>query len=211
MVKNNFLNRIEPIIIYTILYFPAFFPSDSSNNSDIYKNSSLLLFYSVISLFQIFFLIYLLKLKNTEAEKSGLKSFSFSAVSKSVIYAIFLIIIIILVNSFLNLFIKQTAFSIDKSAFFILKALIISLFTGYREEAFFRSYFISTSEVFYGKTVSVIISTLLFSLSHASGGIHAVLSAFFAGFFLSYIFLRNRNIHINALTHCIYNFIVLIF
>ena len=211
MSKNSFLSRIEPFIIYMVLYFPAFHSAGKENTADIYKNISTFIFYSVLSLFQIFFLVYLMKLKNTDSENSGIKKFSFSSVSASFIYAIILIILISLFNSFLDLFISKTSFTIDKSGFFILKASAVSLFTGYREEIFFRSYFISSSESFYGKTVSVFLSTALFSLSHISGGIRAVLSAFLAGLFLSYIFLRNRNIHINSLSHSIYNFIVLMF
>ena len=211
MDKNIFLSRIEPFIIYMILYFPALHSGGSADPAAFYKNSSMIIFYSAVSLFQIFFLLYFMKLKKTGPERSGIIKLSYSSISKSLIYAACLMIIVILVNSILSPFIKQTEYTVSRSASFILKALSVSLLTGYREELFFRSYFISSSENFYGKIISVFISTILFSVSHITGGITAVISALCAGFFLSFIFIRHRDLHINSLAHSIYNFAVLIF
>ena len=210
MSKNSFPGRIEPLIIFAILYFPVFL--SNQHNTLIYNNCTLIFYYLFISLFQILFLLYFIKLKKTEDIYSGLKIFKFSSFSISILYASVLLILVISVNYILDIFIKAEVknSSFEKTFFFILQALIISLFTGYREELFFRSYFISASEKYYGKMISAAAGSVLFSLSHVSGGLHAVILSLAAGFFLSYIFLKHRNLHINALTHAIYNFLILV-
>jgi membrane protease YdiL (CAAX protease family) len=87
---------------------------------------------------------------------------------------------------------------------------ISCLSTGYLEESYFRYYLLIR---FWGsgktarKTASfgVILSVVLFSLSHFYEGFWGVLNALFAGLLLAFIFRRYRSIHGIAWAHGLYN------
>lgn len=210
MPKNRFLSDFEPFLLYFILYFPSL--SAGNKGGNIYTDPNVLLFYTALSALQIIFLVYFVNLKKTEREKSGFKKADFSSAVHSAIYAAALILIISAVNIILDIFISSGEdIRIKKTFFFILQAAGLSLLTGYREEIFFRSYLISSFEKNQGKSFSIIISSLLFAVSHISAGARGIISAFAAGLFLALIFFKHRNIHINALAHSFYNFSVLIF
>ena len=211
MFNNSIFTLCEPLILYIILYFPSLF--SSGKNTDIYSSFSLTAVYTVISLFQIFFLIYFMRLKKTDKNLNGLRKFSFRIIPVSLLYLIPVYIIILTIDLVFS-FYKIPSNEINMPGnllFFLIQAFIISLLTGYREEIFFRSYLISSAEPVYGKKAALFISSVLFSISHLQGGLQAILTAFAAGLFLSIIFLKHRNLHINALTHAFYNFSVLVF
>jgi membrane protease YdiL (CAAX protease family) len=83
------------------------------------------------------------------------------------------------------------------------------LSTGYLEESFFRFYLhrrLEGGET--GRKGTVIISTLLFSICHIYEGPWGFLNAVFAGFILSFVFIRFRSLNGIALAHALYNIVV---
>jgi membrane protease YdiL (CAAX protease family) len=87
---------------------------------------------------------------------------------------------------------------------------ISCLSTGYLEESYFRYYLLIR---FWGTDNStdktalfgIILSVILFSLSHLYEGFWGVLNALFAGILLALIFRRYRSIHGIAWAHGLYN------
>jgi membrane protease YdiL (CAAX protease family) len=89
-------------------------------------------------------------------------------------------------------------------------AVVFGLVAGYREEFFFRSYLLRRmDQLGLPVALSVAVSTLLFSAGHLYQGplgaaMSAALGVLFAG-----VFLRNRNLHVIAIAHGLYNASVL--
>ena len=210
MPENRVFYSLEPFILYAVLYFPALFPSKThSSPADIYNSNSILLYYFIISLIQISFVLYFI-LSRKELYSNGIKKLNLNIIPLVLLYLIMLLAIAVTANLILDLILPRSTMTVDRSGIFIIKASVVALLTGYREEIFFRAYFISSSEKQYGKFFAAAASSVLFSISHLSGGIRAVVTALSAGFFLSYVFIKHRNFHINSLTHSLYNFCVLI-
>jgi hypothetical protein len=84
--------------------------------------------------------------------------------------------------------------------------------TGYREEIFFRAYFIRRFEIsgFY-PAVGVAVTTVLFSVGHLYQGFAGLVGTLLIGLYFGFLFLRFRNIHMIAIAHAIFNFLNLLF
>jgi hypothetical protein len=84
--------------------------------------------------------------------------------------------------------------------------------TGYREEIFFRAYFIRRFEIAgVHPAVGVAVTTILFSLGHLYQGFVGLVGTLLIGVYFGFLFLRFRNIHMIAIAHAIFNFINLLF
>jgi uncharacterized protein len=89
--------------------------------------------------------------------------------------------------------------------------LLSSIAIGYREELFFRAYLIMRlDQLGAAPAVTVILSALLFSVGHLYEGVTGALVALASGAFLALIYRRGRNLHQVALSHAVYNFVVLV-
>ncbi|MDR0290777.1 MAG: CPBP family intramembrane metalloprotease [Treponema sp.] len=90
--------------------------------------------------------------------------------------------------------------------------LVISSFsTAYLEESFFRFYLLSKrEELGLGPHRAILVSALLFSLSHAYEGPWGFLNAALSGIMLAFIFYRFRSLHGIAFAHALYNILVYI-
>ena len=104
----------------------------------------------------------------------------------------------------------QNVPSIASTKQFIPLYLLVSVVTGYREELFFRAYLINYFEKSASKTVLAISISAMFALCHVSQGVAGILISFISSIFLCFIFFRDRSIHINAISHALYNFIVIL-
>jgi membrane protease YdiL (CAAX protease family) len=86
------------------------------------------------------------------------------------------------------------------------------LFTGYREELFFRSYFLTRFEMAGVSPIPAIaITTLLFSSGHVYQGLPGFIGTLFIGVYFGVLFYIRRNLHIIAIAHGLFNFANLIF
>jgi membrane protease YdiL (CAAX protease family) len=84
--------------------------------------------------------------------------------------------------------------------------IIFCLLTGYREELLFRAYLLTRChQAGFPLPLALITSTFFFGLLHLYEGILGALFALLSGFYLSYIFVKKRNIHIIGLAHAFFN------
>jgi len=98
-----------------------------------------------------------------------------------------------------------------RSAAQIPLALVFCLTAGYREELFFRAYLFGRMEgIGVQPRVAIALSALLFCLGHVYEGPLGVLLAAGLGLLFGAAYARRRNLHVIALAHGLYNFIVLI-
>lgn len=84
--------------------------------------------------------------------------------------------------------------------------------TGYREEIFFRAYFIRRFEISgFHPAVGVAVTTVLFSMGHLYQGFAGLVGTLLIGVYFGFLFLRFRNVHMIAIAHAIFNFLNLFF
>jgi len=86
------------------------------------------------------------------------------------------------------------------------------LFYAYIEEAVFRVYLIKMLAACFRFTPAgaSAFSVLFFALFHSWEGFWGIMNSFFAAAFLTFMYLRTKNIHIVALAHYFYNMFCLI-
>ena len=84
---------------------------------------------------------------------------------------------------------------------------LMMLGIGYCEEFFFRIYLVETMGTVFGKKVAIIISAVFFALGHLYQGSLAVYVIFFLGLGFQWIYSRYRSIHVNAITHAMFDVI----
>ena len=84
---------------------------------------------------------------------------------------------------------------------------LMMLGIGYCEEFFFRIYLVETMRTVFGKKAAIIISAVFFALGHLYQGTLAVFVIFFLGLGFQWIYSRYRSIHVNAITHAMFDVI----
>ena len=90
-------------------------------------------------------------------------------------------------------------------------ALVFCMTAGYREELFFRSYLFGRLEGLGVQPRAAIAgSTLVFCLGHAYEGPLGFALAAGLGVLFGAVYARRRNLHVIAVAHGLYNFIVLV-
>jgi membrane protease YdiL (CAAX protease family) len=88
--------------------------------------------------------------------------------------------------------------------------LLFALITGYWEELFFRAYLLTRFEQLQiPLRYSLILSALVFMMGHLYMGFMGLLIAAVMGTGLCLLFLKTKSLHVIALTHAFYNFMVL--
>jgi hypothetical protein len=89
-------------------------------------------------------------------------------------------------------------------------ALAFGLVAGYREEFFFRSYLLKRFETLgFPVVLSVAFSTVVFCLGHLYEGRLGLATSGILGVSFAAMYLRRRSIHVIAISHGLYNAIVL--
>ncbi len=89
-------------------------------------------------------------------------------------------------------------------------AFLSCLVTGYKEELFFRSYLITRlSDSGVKQWQAWVGTSLLFSIGHLYQGIGAIVVSFILGLYFAFWFSKKKSLHIPALSHGLYNFVVL--
>ena len=208
MKKIPFLPGCEPVLMYFILYFPSGY--FTTGNAVLFNTSLNIFIYSVISVFQILFLIYFMNIKGQDLSRNGLKNISPVSFIRSAVYIIPLFLIVTSVTLITGLFSVPAVFHYTKNLFQLALALPVSFITGYREELFFRSYLIPEFERIIKIPAAIVLSSFLFAVSHTAMGIQGITVSFSAALFFGYIFIKHRDLHTIALTHSFYNMTVLL-
>ena len=219
-LKTDF-TVFEPLLIYAVLFFPSLFQF-SKNNSFILSSASSMTVYLITAIPQIIFIIWILNIKNYSKTETGLAKIKSSAIPLALFYtAALLLFSTAFTGLYSHIFYPDRVISsvtaADEAAaavrdnFTLLPLyLAVSAVTGYREELFFRSYLLNALKNNGRYYVPVILSSLMFSACHAYQGTTGILLSFSGGIVLSLIFLKHRNIHINALSHTFFNFFVIL-
>jgi membrane protease YdiL (CAAX protease family) len=89
-------------------------------------------------------------------------------------------------------------------------ALLFGLTAGYREEFFFRAYLLRRlGQAGLPAWAAVALSTALFGVGHVYEGVLGVAIAVSMGILFSMVYLRQRNLHVIALGHGLYNALAL--
>ena len=205
------LKTAEPLLLFAVLFLPALLQQENTSVSAFFSSLTSMLIYLLIIIPQILFILYFFKLKKEDKEKTGLVKIRLSILPSTIFYSVFLLltsnIIVFLLNK-AGIFPSPDSFSAVKSMLPLY--LAVSLATGYREELFFRSYLLPAILAYNNSpALSVAGVSLLFSLCHISQGYPGLAVSFTGSIILSAIFLKHRNIHINALAHALFNFLIL--
>jgi len=205
------LKTAEPLLLFAVLFLPALLQQENASVSVFFSSLTSMLIYLLIIIPQILFILYFFKLKKEDTANTGLVKIRLSILPSSIFYTMLLLVtsnLIVLLFNKAGIVPSSESFSAVKTMLPLY--LAVSLATGYREELFFRSCLLPAIMT---DTISPVFSvagvSLLFSLCHISQGYPGVAVSFAGSIILSVIFLKHRNIHINALTHALFNFLIL--
>ena len=204
----NFLKAVVlPIALYLILFNPLF--GDQDQNINIKVGSALL---SIgISLAQLAVTIFLMvKFHKITLADTGLFTFKAKTLLK-LIPSLLIVWCIYFAGLLAMLLITGSAddpaiITIELHAPVWLLCLMM-LCIGYCEEFFFRIYLVETIATELGKKAAILISALLFALGHLYQGFLAVSIIFFIGLGFQWIYARYRSLHVNAITHAVFDVI----
>ncbi len=212
------IGDFEPFLLFFAFFFPGYLAQGADIDQALF-NDTLFNVSFIITCSSQALLLYYLVTKKTERDLGsyGFKPLDPGTVLKSILVTagIFVCMVpFILIAHFGN---PGAAAALENpvqwriTGFQILPLILLTcITTGYREEIFFRSYLICTTEHYgFPTVITVLISSGLFSLGHVYQGLLGFLGTFTIGVFLSIIFIRKRNLHMVALGHGFYNFITL--
>ena len=204
----NFLKAVVlPVALYLILFNPLFGKQDQ--NINIKVGSALLSI--LISSAQLAVTIFLMvKFHKISLADTGLFTFKAKTLLK-LIPSMLIVWCIYFAGLLAMLLITGSAedpaiITIELPAPVWLLCLMM-LFIGYCEEFFFRIYLVETIETELGKKAAILISALLFALGHLYQGFLAVSIIFFIGLGFQWIYERYRSLHVNAITHAVFDVI----
>ena len=198
---------ILPLALYLLLFNPLF--SEQDQHITITINSA---FLSLgIALCQLALFIFVMaKVNRLSLADTGLFSFSYKTFLKLIpsmliIWGIYFagILMLLLATGSAE---DPAIITLDLNAPLWMLALMM-LGIGYCEEFFFRIYLVETMGTVFGKKAAIIISAVLFALGHLYQGTLAVFVIFFLGLGFQWIYSRYRSIHVNAITHAMFDVI----
>jgi membrane protease YdiL (CAAX protease family) len=96
-----------------------------------------------------------------------------------------------------------------ESAAGLVVLFLFCLSTAYLEESYFRFYLLEKfASLGMNTIIAVTVSALSFAFLHSWEGFWGIFNALFAALFLSFIYLKTRNLHVIALSHAAYNIFV---
>ena len=198
---------ILPLALYLLLFNPLF--SEQDQHITITMRSA---FLSLgIALCQLALFIFVMaKVNRLSLADTGLFSFSYKTMLKLIpsmliIWGIYFagILMLLLATGSAE---DPAIITLDLNAPLWMLALMM-LGIGYCEEFFFRIYLVETMGTVFGKKVAIIISAVFFALGHLYQGSLAVYVIFFLGLGFQWIYSRYRSIHVNAITHAMFDVI----
>ena len=213
MKVKDYLSNYEPFLLYLVLFFPSVF-TNSMAMSSFFTSHTIMINYIIISIPQILLIIYFFHKKEWNL-KDNFSPNSISRIFKTAFFIIIYTFLLIIIASSAALMLRllgiiQNVPSIDSIKQFIPFYILVSVITGYREELFFRAYLINFFEKSVNQTVLTLLISAMFAICHISQGLGGILISFFCSIFLCFIFFRERSIHINAISHALYNFVILL-
>lgn len=98
---------------------------------------------------------------------------------------------------------------LESGASLVLGVLVISLLIGFSEELFFRGVVLTAMRDRYDREwLAALITTVIFGLSHFSGGIPNIVSTLVTGFLFYWMRRVSGGILVPALVHSVYDFAI---
>ena len=213
------MNIIEICLLFGVFFLPGYLSQAGQVSGALFNTVRFNLLYIISSIPQILLILYILLLRHRKTPPAlylpryGIKPLKFLDFLKGL--AVFAgIYAVIMIFYFAAMFspLKDTSFLLNRVEWKIespgiIPLVVISLLlTGYREEIFFRSYLITRLEQLkFPGWAAGIISAVLFSAGHVYQGWAGFFGTLMVGLYLSFLFLRLRNLHALAIAHGLYN------
>ncbi len=207
---------IELAILFSVFFLPGYVFQSTAASETSAQFSAMMITYFIIALPQVMLILYLIWVQKSPS----LEDFGIVKPSNKMLYALpvflcsFAVIApLLLLLSFFPEDIKeqitsQAPWRIQSPGQIPLVALFC-LTVGYREELFFRSYLLTRfSELKLNRHLAALISSIIFGGAHLYQNLFGFLVTFVLGLFFCYVFYEWKNVHIIALAHAAYNFIL---
>ena len=211
MISRRIISFLKCIVLPIALYLLLFNPLYSDQDQTIRITVGSALFSIFISLVQLATaLTAMVLIHRMSLAETGLFSFSCKTMLK-IVPSMFVVWIIYMAGVLAVFLMTGTAedpgiITIELSAPVWLMALMM-LCVGYCEETFFRIYLVGAMEPALGKKGAILLSAVLFALGHLYQGYLATAIIFFLGLGFQWIYSKYRSIHVNAMTHAIFDVI----
>jgi membrane protease YdiL (CAAX protease family) len=210
MEKNKFGAYIEPLILYTVLFFRLSGPAQTAEIIEFSPYAEIVR----ISLLNIpsLALIWYLLLRTRRLENWGV---GFSPKRDLISLGLSLPALVCIgwtvskVSPYISEIPSGPWFLPPQDTFSWVILAFSCLSTGYLEESFFRFYLLSKrTDMGIGPYRAVLISVLLFSVCHIYEGPWGFLNSALSGVVLAFVFLKFRSLHGIAIAHAVYNILV---
>jgi len=215
-------NILEPILLFVLFYLPGYLWPQAEMVQESGELGLYMLQFMLIALPQILLLLYLLNLRSSDQghhySDFGLLRLKAADLLQALLIFAGIFLLLTVLGLILSL-IPAADRSILSSGFrwkldnprLIPLVLLFCLVVGYREELFFRSYFLTRlSQLHIPAAVGIGMSTLLFAAGHAYQGVSGLIVALIQGLYFAILFILLKNIHPLAIAHALYNTSVLI-
>ncbi|MBR4684272.1 MAG: CPBP family intramembrane metalloprotease [Spirochaetia bacterium] len=198
---------VLPLLLYLILFNPFF--SEQDQHIKITMSSAFLSLGIALSQLALF-IFMMAKVNRLPLADTGLFSFSYKTMLKLIpsmliIWGIYFagILMLLLTTGSAE---DPAIITLELKAPLWMLALMM-LGVGYCEEFFFRVYLVDTLKTVLGKKAAIIISAVFFALGHMYQGYLAVIIIFFIALGFQWIYCRYKSIHVNAVTHAMFDVI----
>ena len=210
MKNKDYLLYFEPFLLYLTLFLPSVFTNNAVMAS-FFASPVSMANYIAISIPPILLILYFFYTKKWDFKDNFNSGRILKTIFLIIIYT-FLLLIISNSAAFILILLKimQNVPKINAIKQLIPFYLLVSLITGYREELFFRAYLTKFFEKTVNKIVLTIVISSMFAICHIAQGAGGVIISFLNSMLLCFIFFRHNSIHINAVSHALYNFFVLL-
>ena len=214
MSSSSQIDRLYgPMLLFSALFLPGYLYQSAEGAAVVFSSNAMLLQTLVICVPQALLILYIIITRGRpDARSAGIvmirPSDSLRILGVLTGIAVLSAPIALIGKSFgVGGFVEVVGTKSDPLSFFLLALVCLAI--GYREELFFRSYLLSEFALF-GKYKAVAASTALFAVGHIYQGGIAFLGTALIGVFLSFVFLRYRNVHTIAIGHGLYNLAVVL-
>lgn len=209
-------HTVEPLLLFSVLFLPGYLAQTTTFNSRLLVEVSFNLYYLLVAVPQVLLLVYL----SRRGQGYQKNSYGYLPLRHSdVVHALLVFCGVSLcagaVAAVSKLAGDQSGFLGDNLSHAAKPSILPLVFlsamaTGYREELFFRSYLLNKlPQAGLSLPLSTAVSALLFGAGHLYEGIPAFLGTVLIAVFLSFYFIKFRNLHAVAIGHGLYNFLVL--
>ena len=211
MISERVIKFLKSVILPLALYLLLFNPLFSEQDQHITININSAFLSLGIALCQLALFIFVMaKVNRLSLADTGLFSFSYKTMLKLIpsmliIWGIYFAGILMLLLATGSAEDPAIITLVLDAPLWMLALMMLGI--GYCEEFFFRIYLVETMGTVLGKKAAIIISAVLFALGHLYQGTLAVFVIFFLGLGFQWIYSRYRSIHVNAITHAMFDVI----